>query len=165
MSLTETTKSTEEEIYSTKARKTEIPIAQARGVGLKSKPPALKKNDTIRRLLKPYLWDYNTNPLAFYFFTKTGKYSGAMPLDLDRSIIRLLERMPWYDLIDLFGLPGLKKMITRERICFLRDPLLKEQYEFARQLLHKEPVSISGWRPEYRKKIKATLLSDRRYRP
>jgi hypothetical protein len=135
------------------------------GVGVKSKPPALKKNDKIRRLLKPYLWDYTTDPIAFFSFVKTGKRSGPMPLDLNRSIIRLLERMPWYDLIGLFGLLGLKKMITRERIALLRDPLLKEQYEFARQLLHKEPVSVSGWRPEYRKKIKATLLSDRRYRP
>ncbi len=88
-----------------------------------------------------------------------------MPLDLDRSIIRLLERMPWYDLVELFGLSGLKKMITGERIRLLRDPLLKEHYKCARQLLHKEPLSISGWRPEYRKKIRATLLSDRRYRP
>ena len=87
-----------------------------------------------------------------------------MPLSLDRSIIRLLERMPWYDLVELFGLPGLTKMITKERISLLRDPLLKEHYEFARQLLQKEPLSVSGWCPEYRKKIRATLLSDRRYR-
>jgi hypothetical protein len=140
-------------------------IFSVKGVFVKSKPPARAKNNKIRWLLKPYLWDYTTDPIAFYSFTRTGKHSGAMPLDLDRSIIRLLERMPWYDLIELFGLPGLKKMITRERIRFLRDPLLKEQYEVARQLLHKKPVSVSGWRPEYRKKIKATLLSDRRYRP
>ena len=123
------------------------------------------RNKKIRKALRPYLWDYNADPIAYYRLVKFGKRSPKAPFDIDRSIVRLLERMQWYDLIGVFGLSGMKKMITRKRIDLLRDPLLKEHYEFARQLLHKEPLSISGWRPEYRKKIKATLLSDRRYRP
>ena len=123
-----------------------------------------EKVKIINELLKPLLWDYSISPMVWYGFMLSGTSKDVVPMSYDASLIRVLERMAWFDLLSLFGLATLRKKLTKKIIAQLRDPLLREHYEFARQLLHKKPISSSGWRTEYRQKIRATLLSDRRYR-
>ena len=50
----------------------------------------------------------------------------------ETALLRLLERLGWYDLIDLFGLDRLKILLTQERIARLRFQELRERYELAR---------------------------------
>jgi hypothetical protein len=119
--------------------------------------------DEIQKLLKPILWDYQIDPYVFYQ-TAMGERIRAGGFDQEKAQIRMLERLSWYDLIRLFGLEGLKKLLTRETISKLRIRELREKYEFARKVLHGESVSYTGWSPEYREKIKHTLLSNRWYR-
>jgi hypothetical protein len=132
------------------------------GHGVKGVDMRITRNE-IQKLLKPILWDYQVDPYEF-FLAAAGEKSRAGGFDQEKARIRMLERLSWYDLIRLFGIEGLKNLLTREIISKLRIRELREKYEFARKVLHGETVSYTGWSPEYREKIKHTLLSNRWYR-
>ena len=112
--------------------------------------------------LKQIFWDYNVDKLPLdkvvnMEFNSIGSYEFNLVFN------RMLERLNWYDLLDILGIDFIKKILTAERICKLRNKELKDRYERIRRILFKESLSISGWDPEYRKRIKATLLSNRWY--
>lgn len=117
----------------------------------------------IYQLIQPILWDYKTDPYDF-FLTAVGEKNRAGCFNQEKALIRMLERLSWYDLIRLFGVERLKVLLTPGIISKLRIKELQEKYEFARKILHGESVSFSGWSAEYREKIKHTLLSNRWYR-
>lgn len=119
--------------------------------------------EQIEKILKPILWDYQIDPCDF-FDVAIGKKVRAGSFDQAKAMIRMLERLSWYDLVNLLGIDGLAKLLTKEIISRIRIKELRDKYEFARKILHKETVFFSGWSPEYREKIKHTLLSDRWYR-
>jgi hypothetical protein len=121
------------------------------------------KKEQINKILKPILWDYQINPCDF-FDVATGKKAQIGSFDQTKALIRILERLSWYDLVNLFGIDGLAELLEKNVISRIRIKELREKYEFARKILHKETVSFSGWSPEYREKIKHRLLSDRWYR-
>ncbi|MDM8536277.1 hypothetical protein QUF70_05950 [Desulfobacterales bacterium HSG17] len=118
--------------------------------------------EDIKKLLKPVIWDYYTDPYEV-FETASGKKDRAGCFTRETALIRMLERLSWYDLINLFGIDKLTKLLTPKIISGIRIQELREKYEFARKILQGEPVSFSGWDPEYRKKIRHTLLSNRWY--
>ena len=117
----------------------------------------------IDDLLQPILWDYQIAPCDFYEVA-TGKKERVGWFTRERVLIRILERLTWYDLITLFGIERLTEILTPELIAQLRFPELRRRYELARKVLQGEAVSFSGWSPEYRENIKHTLLSHRWYR-
>ena len=123
--------------------------------------------DTQQRLMKALsskiIWDYEIDPDEIYE-TVIGKRGKAGPLDAQQILIRMLERLSWYDLVDILGLEFLKNAITEEVIQKIRFKALREKYETARKVLHGHPLSVSGWDTAYRKRIKHTLLSNRWYR-
>jgi hypothetical protein len=117
----------------------------------------------IQKLLKPIIWDYNLDPYdLFELVVGTKKQAGNFTPET--ALVRMLERLSWYDLVNLFGIEALTHLITPEIISRLRLRELQEKYEFVRKVLQGETVSFSGWSPEYREKIRHTLLSDRWYR-
>jgi hypothetical protein len=119
--------------------------------------------EQIRKILQPIIWDYNIDPVDF-FEVAVGMKDSVGFFNQEAALIRMLERLSWYDLIYLFGINKLSILLRKEIIARLRMKELREQYEFARKILQGEPVSFSGWSPEYREKIKHTLLSNRWYR-
>ncbi len=110
--------------------------------------------------LNTIFWDYNTNLLPFNKIIEMDLDS-VDEYDFKLILNRMLERLNWYELIDILGIKNLKKLLTPEIITRLRSKELKDRYERIRRILHQEPLSISGWDPEYRKRIEATLLSYR----
>ena len=125
-----------------------------------------KKEKIIRKLLQPFIWEYFIDPLDVYILVRgktIGESTSGSVFNQETMFIRLLERMPWFQLLEVFGITFLKKRITQRIIKKLRDPLLREHYESVRCILHGKTLPFSGWRTEYRQKIRATLLSDRRY--
>ena len=116
----------------------------------------------VESKLKPLFWDYLVDPAEAYDVLM-GKRRQAGPFDREKLIIRLLERLSWYDLLEIFGQDGVKNILTPGIIHKLRFPYLKERYEFIRRILHKEPVRFTGWSPENRSRVGATILSHRRY--
>jgi hypothetical protein len=112
------------------------------------------------KVLKSIFWDYNTNLLPLDKITRGDLYS-VEDYDLKLIVRRMLERLNWYELIDILGIEILKKSLTPEIIRSLRNKDLRERYERIRRILFKEPLPFSGWDPEYRKRIQTTLLSYR----
>jgi len=121
------------------------------------------EKENIRKLLKPIIWDYHTDPYEV-FEAASGRKERAGYFTQETALVRMLERLSWYDLINLFGTEGLTKLLTPKIISRIRIRELREKYEFARKVLQGESVSFSGWSPEYREKIRHTLLSHRWYR-
>ena len=113
-------------------------------------------------ILKRIFWDYNINLLSL-------DKIAALQLDeidryeLDLIINRMLERLSWFDLLDILGVDLLKKILASGSINRLRSNELKDRYERIRRILFKEPLPVSGWDSEYIKRIKTTLLSNRWY--
>lgn len=114
------------------------------------------------KILKKIFWDYNIdllplNKIVNMQFDVIDKY------DFDLVINRMLERLSWSDLLDILGVDLLKKILVPGLINKLRSNELKDRYERIRRILFREPLLLSGWDPEYIKRIKTTLLSDRWY--
>jgi len=118
-----------------------------------------KIEDTLAKII----WDYEAKPYDLYLVLK-GKMESAGPFTAEKIFIRMLERLSWYDLLDILGIEYLTSNLTRELIEKIRFNELKDKYEFIRKILQREAVSFSGWGAEYREKIESTLLSNRWYR-
>lgn len=121
------------------------------------------KEEEIRTILQAILWDYRIDPLDFYELA-LGRKKRIGWFSRDRALIRMLERLSWYDLIQLFSLNELKDILKPELIAQLRFPELRRRYELARKVLRGELVSFSGWSPESRENTRHSLLSHRWYR-
>ena len=117
----------------------------------------------IRSIMKLIVWDYAVDPYVLYEVV-TGKRDKAGHFDAERILIRMLERLSWYDLINILGMEFLQQALTPQVIKKIRFRDLQEKYDFVRKVLQGEAVSFSGWSPLYRERIKHTLLSNRWYR-
>ena len=123
----------------------------------------MMSNEEKHRILKSIFWDYDISLLPLNKIIE-GDIKAIESYEFKLMMNRMLERLNWYELLDILGAGLLKDLITPEIIGRLRSKELKERYERIRRILHKEPLPFSGWDPEYRKRIKSTLLSDRWYR-
>jgi len=112
------------------------------------------------KILKSIFWNYNTDLLPFNKVIERD-INSIDDYEFKLMLNRMLERLNWYELMDILGIDLIKKLLTPEIISKLRNKELKDRYERIRRILFKEPLSISGWDPEYRKRIKTTLLSYR----
>ena len=113
-------------------------------------------------VLKSIIWDYDVDPDELYG-VMTGQRSKAGPFTFDRLFVRMLERLSWYELLDLLGMDYIKEHLTEDIIGKIRFKTLRGRYETVRKLLSGHLVSFSGWHPQYREAIKHTLLSNRWY--
>ena len=117
----------------------------------------------IREIMKLIIWDYNIDPYKLYEVV-IGKRDRIGQFNAQKVLVRMLERLTWYDLLELLGIDFIKKSLSKEIINKIRFKDLKNKYEFTRKVLQGEPVSFSGWSIEARKRVKHTLLSNRWYR-
>jgi hypothetical protein len=113
--------------------------------------------------LMEIIWDYDCDPDELLEVI-SGKRAKAGPFDMKRLFLRMLERLSWYELIDLLGMEYIKEHLTEDIVRKIRFKTLRGRYETVRKFLSGNPVSFSGWNPEYREEIKHTLLSNRWYR-
>jgi len=60
------------------------------------------EKENIRKLLKPIIWDYHTDPYEV-FEAASGRKERAGYFTQETALVRMLERLSWYDLINLFG--------------------------------------------------------------
>jgi hypothetical protein len=117
-------------------------------------------NEEKYRVLKSIFGDYNVKLLPLEKIVERDLNS-IDSYELKLIIKRMLERLNWYELLDILGLDLIKKFLTTEIIGSLRNKELKDRYERIRRILFNEPLPFTGWDPEYREKIKSTLLSYR----
>ncbi len=115
-----------------------------------------------KKLLKTIFWDYDTSSLPLDKIINK-EYNSVDEYEFRMVFNRMLERLNWYDLLDLMGVDLLKVHLTNDAISGLRSKELKDKYERIRRILFEEPLSLSGWDAEYIKRIRYTLLSNRWY--
>jgi hypothetical protein len=116
----------------------------------------------ITETMKLIIWDYEIDPYELYEVV-TGKKGRIFHFDFERVFLRMLNRLSWFDLLDLLGIDFLRKNLSKDIINKIEIQELRDKYKFARKTLQGEPVSPSGWSDEYREKIRHTLFSDRWY--
>ncbi|WP_161595891.1 hypothetical protein [Deferribacter desulfuricans] len=119
--------------------------------------------DTLKayeKLIKKIIWDYNISPknLLDVIFKKKISYQH---FTYEKLVLRALERLSYYDLLFLFGVDGLKEILSDKYLKQLRDKELRGKYERLRKILSGEPIPFSRWNPEYIKKTQNTLLFNR----
>lgn len=118
--------------------------------------------ETINRTLKGVIWDYNIDPFDIYLIA-LGKKESIGFFNKERSLLRLLERLSWYEVLLVFETDFLKENLTRNLISKIRNVQLSERYELIRKILHGETLSLTGWDIKNRERIKSSLLSNRWY--
>jgi hypothetical protein len=117
----------------------------------------------IERIIRPVMWDYNDDPYTLYEKIKNSSFIYKKENFFSRLFVRMLERLNWYDLLSLFGAEWLSDHLTDDVLHHLRSEELKERYVRIRSVLQGRAVSVSGWDPEYRTKLRNRLLSNRWY--
>jgi len=117
--------------------------------------------DIIERILKPLIWDYQLDAGTFYLVSIGRKVLAG--LSQQQALLRIFERLNWYNILDLYDVAFLKEQLTPELIGKIRFPETRKKYEIIRKLLFGEPVSFAGWSAETRQRAQDTVLSDRWY--
>ena len=118
--------------------------------------------EEINRKIKAAFWDYNIDPHDIYLIA-LGKKERAGFFTKERILIRLLERLSWYELIDLFGKEFLIRNLESSIIRKIRNQGIRNRYELIRRILQGEVVSNTGWSLQNRKRLKSSVLSHRWY--
>ena len=124
---------------------------------------SVDEKERIRLIMKHVVWDYDIDPYQLHEVV-LGLREKAGHFDRQRVLLRMLERLSWYDLLDLLGVDLLRTLLTPGTIAQIRRRDVRERYEHIKRVLHDEALPSSGWNPEYRERIRHTLLSDRWYR-
>ena len=107
-------------------------------------------------------WDYNIS-VEDMFAVINGEKSHAGHWNLEDLLIRMLERLSWYDLLDFFGPDVLAKKLTFDLLHKIHNREKRLRYERLGKILRGEPVSFSKWGAEYRAESRDTLFSNRWY--
>jgi hypothetical protein len=124
---------------------------------------AIHDQEHIRRIMKHVVWDYDVDPYELHEVV-LGKRQKVGHFDRKRVFLRMLERLSWYDLLDLLTVDLLRDLLTPETIAGIRRRDVRERYGHIRRVLQDKALPSAGWHPGYREKIRNTLLSDRWYR-
>jgi hypothetical protein len=115
------------------------------------------------KALQSIAWDYQVRGDGLLLVLH-GLREREGTFDQEKLLLRVLERLPWHDVLDLVGKDRLKALLTPERIARLRFPEQRRRYERIRKNLQGETVSLSGWDPRHREAYRPSLLSNRWYR-
>jgi len=121
----------------------------------------IDKNEA-HMILKKIMWDYDIEPGEIYDFI-SGERDNLYHFTKEMIFIRILERLPWYEILALFPFHILKKIVSKNTVEKLRSKSLREKYEYARRILHKEALPPSRWYPKDNKRHEYPLLSNRWY--
>ncbi|NQV36413.1 MAG: hypothetical protein HQ509_00210 [Candidatus Marinimicrobia bacterium] len=114
------------------------------------------------KLIRRINWDYNIDPEKLIAVI-SGEISHAGHWDFDHLFIRLLERLSWYELLDLVGIDKIIANLNHATIQKIRYPEMREKYERLRKILRGEAISYTRWGSEYYKQVRHTLFSNRWY--
>lgn len=114
----------------------------------------------IKETLDPIFWDYDVDVIQLYLITLEQEPGYAF-LTREYILKRILERVPWYSILKLYGKDYLIHNLTHELIEKIRDREIRNRYELVRKVLHGKPLPPTGWSAENRSRLKNSLLSDR----
>ena len=111
-------------------------------------------------LYKKIIWDYDI-PNEELERLISGEIQSCSGLPRETVLLRMLQRLSWEELVKALGHNEIKNVLETDMYKKLRDPLQRIKYEQLLRLLQGKALSFSGWDPENRERIRATLLSNR----
>jgi len=114
-------------------------------------------------VLKSIAWDYDVKGDRL-LEVLLGLREKEGPFNQDKILLRVLERLPWHDVLGLVGKELLTQLLTEERIAKLRFPEQRKRYDRIRKILQGTPLPFAGWDTCHREAYKRSLLSNRWYR-
>jgi len=114
------------------------------------------------RNLKRINWDY-TISVEDMFAVINGEKSHAGHWNQDDLLIRMLERLSWYDLLDFFTPDILALKLNPNLLSRVHNKEKRAKYERLGKILRGETVSFTKWGAEYSAECKNTLFSNRWY--
>ena len=114
------------------------------------------------KIINRLLWDYTIDPEDVLSVIQGDKKKCAH-WDYEKILLRMLERLSWYDLLFILGKQKIKKDLTLSIISKIHTKDQKKKYEFLHRILHQKPVSFTEWGPEFSERIRNTLFSNRWY--
>ena len=114
------------------------------------------------RALRRINWDY-VIPVTEMLAVLRGQQERAGHWSREDLLLRMLDQLSWYELLDFFSARELAEILNPEFLSRLRNREKREKYERLGKILRNEPVSFTRWGPEYRRQIRDTLFSDRWY--
>jgi len=130
------------------------------------KSPERQASDKITpqqyRSLKRINWDYNI-PIKDLFAVVKGERLRAGFWTRDKLLVRMLEKMSWYELLDFFSPEFLAEKLAPLFLNQLHNPEKRAKYERLGKILRGEPVSFTRWGAENLTAIRNTLFSNRWY--
>ena len=115
------------------------------------------------KILSALNWDYDVG-VNDMLRVVDGTLLKIGPFDAQRILVRCLERLTWYRIVQLWGMDRLLVVYNDSLLKRLRSTELRSRYAFTFGVLQKEPVSASRWSPELRESMQHFLLSNRWYR-
>jgi hypothetical protein len=74
-----------------------------------------------------------------------GRKTSAGHWDQEKLLLRMLERLSWYNLLDFFGPTLLAEKLTPQFLQKLRNKEKRAKYERLGKILRGEPVSFTKW--------------------
>ena len=95
-----------------------------------------------KELLRQVMWDYNI-PIDDIDALVSGQVPLAGHYTREQLFKKILETFPWYTVMNIFPLTGIKLMLTEDLISSLKSQSLKRYYEYVRTRLQ-ETVSDTG---------------------
>lgn len=114
-------------------------------------------------VLKSIAWDYNVKGDRL-LEVLVGLRKKEGPFKQDKILLRILERLPWHDVLGIVGKDLLKELLTEELIASIRLPEQRKRYDRIRKILQGTPLPFAGWDISHREAYKRSLLSNRWYR-
>jgi hypothetical protein len=114
-------------------------------------------------LMQSLNWDFTVTAEEMLAVLE-GEKPGAGSFDRNFLFVRSLERLPWHDIIGLWGVEEVKTLYTPENIRRLWPKDLRRKYDFALAILRREPVSFAEWGSPDSEQLRNTVFSHRWYR-
>ena len=113
-------------------------------------------------ILKRINWDYAISSKDIEAVIK-GEQEYAGHWNYDKLLIRMLETLSWYELLEIVGQEQLKKKLVPEILSKLRNSEIQAKYERIGKILRGESVPFTRWNPEYCQKLRDSFFSNRWY--
>jgi len=112
--------------------------------------------------LKRINWDYDIS-IEEMFSVICGEKISTGHWNQNDLLIRMIERLSWYDILDFFPPETLKNKLTSEVLYKIHNKEKRTKYERLGKILRGEAVSFTKWGSKYRAECKNTLFSNRWY--
>lgn len=121
---------------------------------------AIMKKKEKTDIIKGLFWDYEINPETYLWMAEHP--DKADKKDLQRFFIKAFEHLRWHDLLGIFGIETVKKLLTEETRRGLRKEAC-ERYDSVCAILRGESLSVTRQDIENRKQALKPFLSNRWY--